>query len=46
MEVRGWGLGLENRVCIVVGRLIGKVTTNQIANLAGYHRVTIVHGVG
>ena len=30
------GLGLNNRVSIVVGRLIGKVTTNQIANLAGY----------
>ena len=30
-------LGLNNRVSIVVGRLIGKVTTNQIANLAGYH---------
>ena len=31
------GLGLNSRVSIVVGRLIGKVTTNQIANLAGYH---------
>ena len=30
------GLGKKNRVSIVVGRLIGKVTTNQIANVAGY----------
>ena len=36
---QGLGLGLNNRVPIVVGRLIGKVTTNQIANLAGYHLV-------
>ena len=32
------GLGKKSRVSIVVGRLIGKVTTNQIANLAGYGR--------
>ena len=30
------GLGLNCRVSIVVGTLIGKVATNQIANLAGY----------
>ena len=36
---QGLGLGQNNRVSIVVGRLIGKVTINQISNLAGYHRL-------